>query len=56
MSQLFQPIRNPIKSRSNTASAPFKQIAMDLTSLFSNETGPRFKWILAAIDLFTKKG
>ena len=29
---------------------------MDLTSLFSNETDQRFKWILTAIDLFTKKG
>jgi transposase InsO family protein len=56
LSQLFRPIRNPIKSRSTTASAPFKQIAMDLTSLFSNETDQRYKWILTAIDLFTKKG
>jgi hypothetical protein len=56
LSRLFRPIRNPIKSRSTTASAPFKQIAMVLTSLFSNETDQRFKRILTAIDLFTKKG
>jgi hypothetical protein len=56
LSQLFQPIRNPIKSRSTTANAPFKQIAMDLTSLFSNEKDQRYKWIVTAIDLFTKKG
>ena len=56
LSQLFRPIRNPIKSRSTTSSAPFKQIAMVLTSLFSNETDQRFKRILTAIDLFTKKG
>jgi transposase InsO family protein len=56
LSQRFRPFRNPIKSRSTTASAPFKYIAMDLTSLFSNETDQRFKWILTAIDLFTKKG
>jgi hypothetical protein len=38
LSQLFRPIRSPIKRRSRTASAPFKQIVMDFTSLFSNET------------------
>jgi hypothetical protein len=56
LSQLIRPIRNPIKCRSTTSSAPFKQIAMDLTSFPSNETDQRYKWILTAIDLFTKKG
>ena len=52
--QLFQPVRNAIKSRSSTASAPFKHIAMRLTSLLSNHTEQRFKCNLTAIDVFTK--
>ena len=56
LSQLFRPIRYPIKSRSSTTKAPFKQIGMDLTSLFSNETSQNYKWSMTAMDLFTKKG
>jgi len=56
LQQLFKPTRLPIKTRSTTTTAPFKQIAMDLTSLFGNETRQNFKWLMTAIDMFSKFG